>query len=289
MARNRSETDAASGITPDKTYDKFPNFSNEELATHFHHFKSYDLDDSGFITPQNLCDILAALDIDVDASAADAMIEEVAVLSGHDNDGKLSFRDYMHCIQYEKDASAHNANVDAQIELRMSTLELRDEEAAAVARASQAAVDEGRGADELAPLPEAAVEPEPVPEPIKPRMRHSSLSVMHQVAQSRIHTFEAAVDATQKAAKEAAPLSKFERQLRKFKRVEGSLAPPPSVNNENLASKSIKMKLAAFEQANKSDPVAFKQSWKHVREGAWRSKKEFALGVAPPKSLADLP
>ena len=27
-----------------------------------------------------------------------AMIEEVAVLSGHDNDGKLSFRDFMACI-----------------------------------------------------------------------------------------------------------------------------------------------------------------------------------------------
>eukprot|EP00965_Chrysotila_dentata_P168518 5564693-Pleurochrysis_carterae.AAC.2 len=28
-----------------------------------------------------------------------SMIEEVAVLSGHENDGKLSFRDYMGCIQ----------------------------------------------------------------------------------------------------------------------------------------------------------------------------------------------
>lgn len=27
------------------------------------------------------------------------MIEEVAILSGHDNDGKLSFRDYIGCLE----------------------------------------------------------------------------------------------------------------------------------------------------------------------------------------------
>ena len=41
------------------------------------------------------------------------MITEVSILCGHDDDGKLSFRDYMNCMSYEKIKDEHNAQLFA--------------------------------------------------------------------------------------------------------------------------------------------------------------------------------
>ena len=43
------------------------------------------------------------------------MIAEVAILTCHDNDGKLSFRDYCACMDYENIKNETNEMADAQV------------------------------------------------------------------------------------------------------------------------------------------------------------------------------
>ena len=95
MSLNRRESDIASGIELVK--EDFPSYTEEDLVRHFMSFKEYDLDGTGFITPENLKPILDAMDevVAFTMEEVQGMIAEVAILCDHPNDGKLSFRDYM--------------------------------------------------------------------------------------------------------------------------------------------------------------------------------------------------
>lgn len=88
----------------------YPDFSDDEVKRQFELFKHYDLDDSGFITAENMLDVLKALDVkDVSTESVIGMIEEVAVLTGHENDGRLSFRDFMNLAIHDKKATENLA------------------------------------------------------------------------------------------------------------------------------------------------------------------------------------
>jgi len=253
MARtrlDRTESDILSGTEVSRNYERHPNFSTEEMDRHFELFQEYDIDKSGFITPDNLMAVLAAMEVSLSEEQVKLMIEEVAVLSGHDNDGKLSFRDYMGCIAYDKSADAHNHMVEANEELRLSI--------------GEAAAESG----------ERAAEEQPPPA----RMRRTSFSVMNSLAKSRINTFEQAVEMKIKMEAPAKIESKFAGKLAKFKRIENPVA-GPSINNEELQKSALKTKLMAFEQASKAEPVAFKKSWKNVQPGRWKAKTQIAGGV----------
>mmetsp|Transcript_17 Transcript_17/g.33 ORF Transcript_17/g.33 Transcript_17/m.33 type:complete len:302 (+) Transcript_17:26-931(+) len=286
----RTESDVMSGMEVHRSYERYPHFSTEELDNYFQQFKNFDVDDSGFISPANLSEVLAAMDIAMTVEQTRCMIEEVAVLSGHDNDGKLSFRDYMACIQYDTNAEAHNNKIEADIELRLSL----SEDTLPLSISDTTADNETATAEESSP---------------PSRMRRSSFSVMQAIAKSRISSYEqtSALSPTSithheiqiqacEAKKPTDPKdnvpSKFISRLDKFKRIEAKNAAggtAPSVNNECLQAAALKTKLLAFEQASKKvDPVLFKKSWKNVSHGSWALKSKVVGGVAPKKTLAQV-
>lgn len=263
--RGRTVSDMMSGMSITRDHQIYKNFTQDDLEAHFARFKQYDIDDSGFISPTNLHVIFEALDMpEVTLDQCQNMVEEVAILTCHANDGQLSFRDYAHLMHYEEQKKVETEVVEAQEEERLSMREEDD-----------------------APAPAAAEEPVR-----QTRMRGSSFAVLEKLAVSRIKTFEQAVaDAQAKECTGAATLKQrnFASRLEKFKRIESDEVPPPNPNSEALQKQTLKAKLAAFEAANIKDPVAFKTSWKNVRQGTWRQKKEIAGGVAPKKTLAELP
>lgn len=121
-------------------------------------------------------------------------------------------------------------------------------------------------------------------------MRGSSFAVMDAIAFSRINRFEQVIqDVAAKEAKDPKEMYRaraFENKLSKFKAIENGT--PTVVNAEDMHKKTLKAKLAAFEQAaKKKEPVAFKTSWKNVHAGKWQQKKTIAGGVAPKKDIKD--
>lgn len=267
--RDRTVSDVMSGMSVAPSYERYPNFSTDELDRQFAVFKEYDLEDTGFITKDNLVQILSALDVEVGAEQVDHMLAEVAILTNVPNDGKLSFRNYMDVIVYESKAKAHNDNVEAQRELRQSIAE---------------------AAEEAGIEPEAEEEE---PEEEETLMRRSSFAVMESIAKSRISTFQQTVEAEQaRASKSDAKVRsemRFNNKLQKFKRIENP-AENASIGNEKLHTAALKTKLAAFEAASKKkDAVVMTTTWKNVQPGNWKQRKSIAGGVAPRKSLADLP
>ena len=151
------------------------------------------------------------------------MIQEVAILSGHVNDGKLSFRDYCACMTYERNAEATNAELDAKDELRASLV--------AIAEDAEEPPPQGEAAE---PEPEAAEAEMPPP---GMRMRRSSFAVMDTLAVGRIAKFEQVVqEAAVQAAKETPEgqaktrsVARFQDKLSKFKRIEDA-GPPGTVS-----------------------------------------------------------
>lgn len=122
ITRQRTATDAVSGLALNRS--DFPTYSDDELLTHFTTFTQYDLDSSGFISPQNLLDVLTAMEVpEASEEMVKLIIEEVAVLTGHENDGKLSFRDYMTCMEMDHQAAMHNLALDAEEELAVTVEE----------------------------------------------------------------------------------------------------------------------------------------------------------------------
>ena len=83
MSLTHRESDVASGIELVK--EDFPSYSEGDLARHFMCFKEYDLDDAGFITPENLKAILDTMDdaVVITIEEVQGMIAEVAVLCDH--------------------------------------------------------------------------------------------------------------------------------------------------------------------------------------------------------------
>jgi len=266
---DRTESDVMSGMAISMEKNKMEwqdHYADSELEHFFARFKEYDLDDTGFITPGNLKAILEVMDVNVSHDDVSNMILEVAILSNHENDGKLSFRDYMKCIDYENQKKAHNDTIDAMAELDLSR------------------------EDEPPALTEEPVEPPPPME----RMRGSSFAVMDTIAQNRIMAFQKAIKDKQ-AEKEKTPAkilseNKFANKLAKFKKIETG-EQPSRVNNDDAHKATLKNKLAAFEQqSKKQEPVEMKKTWKSVGAGRnWKPKTEFAGGVAPKKTFADLP
>jgi len=273
MSRTQSDVLSGQDLGNARTnYERYPNFSTVELDTFFAQFTTYDIDDTGFVSAENLEEVSKALGCDMTAEQVKQMLDEVSILSGHENDGKLSFRDFMGCIQYERDATAHNSKVQADEELA---------EATAALRLSQAGAS-GEGCEAAPAADEAAATEAFVPQT---RMRHSSFSVMHTLAKSRIATFPQVVEAAQQPAPTVSE-NKFARKLCKFQALEsGETA---KVNNETMQKAALKTKLAAFESASKADPGAFKKSWRNVKHGAWAQKTTFAGGPAPKKTIEQL-
>jgi len=194
----------------------------------------------------------------------------VAILSNHENDGTLSFRDYIACMEYELHKNAVNAEIDAERERRLSVEDL---------------------SLEAAPATE---EPEPEAPP-QLRMRGSSFAVLDMVARGRIARFEQVITEAVKKEnvddKAVRSQAKFHAKLAKFQQ--------PAVSNstvertEQLYKKSVKDKLDAFEAANKAaaSKVEFKKTWKKVGQGSYKLKNQVTgLGAPPPKkSVTDLP
>lgn len=269
--RGRTVSDMMSGMAIDReSHEIYGKFTQEVLESHFTRFKQYDIDNSGFVSVANLKAIFEALDMpEVTDDQCKGMIEEVAILVGHDNDGQLSFRDYCHLMVYEQKKKENAELIEAVEEQRLSMRE-----------------EEGGDAVDVAD----AEEEEPVEE-ITSRMRGSSFAVLETIAVSRIRNFEQKLaDIAKKEAKIASGQEikqrKFDDKVAKFKRLEsgGELTAAESVHKQTL-----KAKLAAFEAASKKDPVAFKLSWKNVRPGSWAQKRQFAMAPPKKKSLAELP
>ena len=125
-AGDRTKSDLISGLSisqPHELERYDGTYTEDELAKHFETFKNYDLDDSGFISPDNLKQIMEALEIACSEEQLKNMIDEVAILAGHTTDGQLSFRDYIGCLEYEKDKDAVNAAIDATRERQESVEE----------------------------------------------------------------------------------------------------------------------------------------------------------------------
>jgi len=294
MARERSVTDAMSGMN--LNYAEFADYTGEELEKHFASFKEFDIDDSGFITPESLKAILDALDVVVDMPVVKDMITEVAILCNHDDDGKLSFRDYMNCIDYEKKKDEHNRIAEAALESAEECLELGIADAPSRQRAISV---------EEAPPPPAEPEAEPEEDEVEitEKMRGTSFAVMKNVAQSRIAAFK-----RQNSVEKAAELEKqadVVSRIQKFKRVEADAMSKSSklkLATENIELATLKNKLAAFEQAKKdadNNVSSIKKTWKKVGtksswgDGAHKGKRNIVgpngeVGPPPPKSMAEL-
>ena len=71
----RRISDMQSGIA--LVRDDFPGVAEEELEKSFAAFKQYDIDDSGFITPENLKAIMDVMELGVTMDDISGMIDEV--------------------------------------------------------------------------------------------------------------------------------------------------------------------------------------------------------------------
>jgi len=307
----RSRSDLLSGLSMLSAASLNSSFTEAELAAHYERFKAYDLQDQGFISTDNLKAILTALDIpNVTDEQCRNMIEEVAILSGHENDGSLSFRDYIRCMEYEAKREAVNASIDAIVERRRSRadtpalLPAKPNAAANEATAAEAS-EPAEPAPALAATPEQGEEAEPQAEEAEPqaeadeeaeaeqrRLRRSSLHVLDMITRGRIARFEQVIMQTEKVNKvsdaAARRQARFAAKLAKF---EAPLQAEPAVQQESLYKKSVKDKLSAFESANRSaaSQTEFRKTWKKVGASNWQQRTQI-LGDPPPKrSIHDLP
>lgn len=265
MAARRA-SDASSGLNLKR--EAYPNFSDDEVERNFVLFKHYDLDNSGFITAENLLEVLKALDMDVSIESAHGMIDEVAQLTGHENDGQLSFRDYMAMAFHDRQASAETTVTNVAEE---STEGLAIEEPESPVGCP-------------APAPETPVQvakPAPAPPLAK---RRSSMSALNALASGRIKAFQQVAD----DAKDREKLNKFKKQP-----VEVS---GPMVNSEDMHLQNLQSKLKAFEvAAHYKGQVELRKTWKKVGGASnYHSSNKILLagapaGVAPKKKLSDLP
>ena len=290
MVRNRTASDAVSGLSLDRSH--FPGYSDEDIHGHWQTFHMYDLDSTGFISPENLLDVLKAMEVaGATIQMVNSIIEEVAVLSGHDNDGKLSFRDYMRCITYDHDAAVHNLALDAEAELGISVREEEEESARQSSREEEApgapAVDPLANAvdvSETAADPPAAPAESPNAKP-KGRMRQSSMGALSQVAASRIRAFQQVADDV--VAKQ--------NKIDAFKHKPAALS-GPIVNSDDLAKETLRNKVKAFETAAKfKGKVELKKTWRQVggagnySAGTKIVAEDGSTKPPPKKKLTDLP
>ena len=84
---------------------KREDLSEVDVERYWETFQALDIDSSGFISPDNMLEVLHALGLEVTMDVVASMIEEVAQLTGHGNDGQVSFRDFMSVIQHDRAGS----------------------------------------------------------------------------------------------------------------------------------------------------------------------------------------
>jgi hypothetical protein len=312
--RGRSVSDAMSRFSANlrEANVAYAAYTQEEVEGHFARFKQYDLENTGFVTPADLKVVLEALDLpEITYAQCANMIEEVAILVGHEHDGRLSFRDYFALMTYEAKKLLEDEVHQAAEELRTSLHEEpipESQEAAAqppvlplAAPTLEVSADESALAEELhdsirVEEPEegaGAVSVEPTSSPAAPivRKRGSSFAVLDTIATSRIERFEQVIqDTAAKGQTDPRALYQqraFESKLAKFRALEQA-GGPAALSAEDIHKKTLKAKLHAFEAACKKEPpVAFKETWRNVRTGCWQPKKMIAGGVAPKKSIQD--
>jgi len=285
-SRHRRASDEVSGLAL-KPAD-FPDYSNDDLMQHFKTFTAYDLDSSGFISPENLLDVLKALEVKgASIEMVRNIIEEVAILSGHDNDGKLSFRDYMHVIKYDHDAAAHNLALDAQTELNLSVREeeesMRESGRASVGDISDVIDGSQSPTTPIALAPaEEAVEA-PAEEPPR-RMRQSSMAAVAAVAAVRIKAFQ----------QKASEAQSMRDKLAAFQMKPADLG--PIVNSDKMHKETLRNKVKAFETAARfKGTVELKKTWRQVGDTRnYTPAKKLVVGgqpAGPPpkKKITDLP
>jgi len=279
---SRRTSDIMSGLSVSKEQEisrYAGSFSEDELSAHFATFKSYDLDDVGFITPDNLMGVMMALEVPCTEEQVSNMIEEVAILSGHDNDGKLSFRDYIRCLEYEKMKDAVNSEKEAVRENRLSQADASADAAEPVGAGEEVSPAAAEAAAE-----EAAAEPE---EGEGSFMRGSSFAVLDKVARGRITRFEQVIQETVK--KDNVPDAQVRAQARFASKLAKFQQEPTAATVETLYKRSVKEKLNAFETANKAAPADFKKTWKKVGAGNYKLKTQIAGAPPPKRNVADLP
>jgi hypothetical protein len=64
--------------------DDFPGYSDEDIIGHYNTFTSFDIDSTGFISPENLLTVLTTMEVkDASPDMVKHIIEEVAILTGH--------------------------------------------------------------------------------------------------------------------------------------------------------------------------------------------------------------
>lgn len=258
--RARTVSDAHSGLSLNAT-EWHGKYSHDELARHFELFNRYDIDSSGFISKENLLDVLQAMEVqNANLNMCTAIIDEVAVLCNHDNDGVLSFRDFMKAIEYDHQAARQNQSLDAV-----------DDDAA-----EDATGDESAPAEAVAdvPPPAEAAAAEEAPPPARTRARHTSLSVVHELASSRIAAFQQVVNDAQVASK-----------LSAFKQTPAVLD-CPLVNSDDMQKETLANKVKAFEVACKfKGAVELKKTWRvaHGGHGNYTPGQRLVAGGAPAK------
>jgi hypothetical protein len=295
MSRARSQTDAQSGITLDVGY--FVGYNEDEIREQFDTFKSYDIDNTGFVSKDNLKSVLDTMEVNIGMEQIIDMIEEVAILCNHPNDGSLSFRDFMKCMEYEKKKEQHNDAVAAAEEL---------------AELGINAAERDQLCDQTSVRKEedAAEEEE---EPIVPgeRMRGTSFAVLNNIAASRIKAFtqeQEEKEAAEPVKKEADPskANEIAARIAKFKRPDVASVATSAfeaqkqkntgllpLKDENLWKATLKNKLAAFEAAKKAadnDQPSFKKSWRNQGHQQWKGKRTVvgADGSVGPPPKVDL-
>jgi hypothetical protein len=279
--RGRSVTDAMSGMAISRNHAVYDKFTQEDLEMQFTRFKQYDVDDTGFISKENLMAVVDAIGMtDVTLEQCANMIEEVALLTGHENDGKLSFRDYCALIAYEMLKQAETEEAQAREELLEESFR------------------------EESMREESEREEDPKPE-TETRMRGSSFAVLNTLAMERVKRFEqVAKDVAEKEteAKAGVPksdgvasaASKMQERLAKFRNLDAGApagAAQPTLGNDKIHMATMKAKLGAFETALRANQQAhaWKKSWKNMHYQAYRKGTKFDLPPPAAKSLADLP
>jgi len=263
LLRSRTKSDVMSGTALNKA--EWPRYTEEDVMRHFSLFNQYDLDHTGFISKENLLDVLNAMEVKgASLSMATSILDEVAILCGHDNDGKLSFRDYMHAIEYDHSAAAQNTcgELDAQtgehIEADLCEIE-RDVDHEPVG----AEPEQAQGG----------------------RARHSSLSIVNALATARITAFQQAVDQARSR----------DKKIDAFK-VKPELLGAPIVNSEEVQKETLTNKIKAFEVAARyKGKVELKKTWRQTHgTGNYLAAQRIMIGDTPAKPppkkrLADLP
>lgn len=298
----RTATDKRSGNPEYFTseFDKFPGVPEAEVRRYHAEFLEFVLEDDAkrgqfYITPDSLVDLLHAHGMDdMDLEHAKAMLAEVAVLNGHDDDGKLSFRDYMRSILYDEQREENNALYDDAVDELPAGAETIDAAAPADGAASANSGDSARQLWRRASSKIIAVN----------RMRQSAFSVVRGLTITKINRWKQMEEEQKSAAEASKPaagtpsgeklVTEYDKATGKFHKVRKAPSRASSMlGTAGMAEVSLKAKVAAFQDAIQhkagGPSIDLKKTWKAVGTQRYVAKVMISGGPAPRKSLAELP